>query len=282
VGFLINSAFAFIGGVVLNFMPCVFPVLSLKAAAIINYPGNSFKLKLNGIAYTLGVLTSKLMLSLTLLTLRNIGYAMDWGFHTQSPVLVLVLLYIMFVIGLCFLCSLSDISLIFSRSDKVSSSFFGGMLLTLVAIPCVTPFMAPAIGFALIQPSIFTSISIFLFLGLGIALPYFIVSFFPNTLEFLPKPGEWTAALKHFPLFSVSLSIIWLFWMLTKESNTVPILTGLLSSAFSVWIWIFNDSIKPLIKPVISTLFLRLIHYRSSYPRQRKKSPFKATHKPRK
>jgi thiol:disulfide interchange protein DsbD len=220
-----------------------------------------------------------LILSLMLLALRNIGYAMDLGFHIQSPVFVLILLYVMFAIGLCF-CGLFDIPFIFSCSDKASSSFFGGMLLTLVAISCITPFMAPAIGFALTQPSIPISISIFLFLGLGIALPYFIVSFFPNTLEFLPKPDEWTTALKHFPLFSVSLSIIWLFWMLTKESNTVPILTGLLSSAFSVWIWIFNNNTKPLIKPVISTLFFRLIHHRSSYPRQRKKSPFKATHKP--
>ncbi|MGL9689144.1 MAG: hypothetical protein ACR5K6_05410 [Wolbachia sp.] len=194
MGFLINSAYAFIGGVVLNFMPYVFPVLSLKAAAIINGPSNSFKLKLNGIAYTLGVLTSMLILSLMLLALRNIGYAMDLSFHIQSPVLVLILLYVMFVIGLCFLCSLSDISLIFSRSDKANSSFFGGMFLTLAIIPCITPFIAPAIGLALTQSSILISISIFLFLGLGIALPYFIVSFFPNTLEFLPKPGEWTAA----------------------------------------------------------------------------------------
>ncbi|MDR2548479.1 MAG: hypothetical protein LBC34_03225 [Rickettsiales bacterium] len=240
---------------VLNFTPCVFPVLSLKAAAIINGPGNSFKLKLNGIAYTLGVLTSMLTLSLMLLTLRNIGYAMDWGFHIRSPIFVIILLYVMFTIGLCF-CGLFDIPLIFSRSDKASSSFLGGMLLTLVAIPCITPFMAPAIGFALTQSSILISISIFLFLGLGIALPYFIVSFFPNTLEFLPKPGEWTAALKHFPLFSVSLSIIWLLWKLIKESDTVPILTGFLSLAFSIWIWIFNNGIRSL-------LDLLFLHYSS-------------------
>ncbi|MEY2393148.1 hypothetical protein [Wolbachia endosymbiont of Tettigetta isshikii] len=113
MGFLINSAYTFIGGVILNFMPYVFPVLSLKAAVIINGSSNSFKLKLNGIAYTLGVLTSMLILSLMLLTLRNMGCAVDWGFHTQSPVFVLVLLYVMFAIGLCF-CGLFDIPLIFS------------------------------------------------------------------------------------------------------------------------------------------------------------------------
>ncbi|MGL9731484.1 MAG: cytochrome c biogenesis protein CcdA [Wolbachia sp.] len=95
-----------------------------------------------------------------------------------------LILYVMFVIGLCFLCSLSDISFIFSRSDKANSSFFSGMFLTLAIIPCITPFMAPAIGFALTQSSILISISIFLFLGLGIALPYFIVSFFLTHLNF--------------------------------------------------------------------------------------------------
>ncbi|WP_458694644.1 hypothetical protein [Wolbachia endosymbiont of Atemnus politus] len=259
-------------------MPCVFPVLSLKAATIINGPSDSLKLKLNGITYTLGVLTSMLILSLTLLTLRGVG---NWGFHMQSPVFSLVLLYVMFVIGLCFLCGLSDIPFTFSCSDKVNRCFFGGMLTTLVMTPCVTSFMAPAISFALIQPSIFISVGIFLILGFGISFPYLIISLLPNTLEFLPRPNEWMTALKHFPFISVSLSAIWLFWVLIKELSTVSVLTGLLSLAFSIWIWIFTSDIKPPIKPVISTLFFRLIRYRSSYPKQHKKLFFKRIQKPR-
>ncbi|MDM8335262.1 cytochrome c biogenesis protein CcdA [Wolbachia pipientis] len=281
MSFLINSAFAFIGGVALNFMPCVFPVFSLKAITIINGLSNSFKLKLNGITYTLGVLTSTLILSSTLLTLRDVCCTVNWGFHMQPSVFVPVLLYVMFAIGLCF-CSLFDITLILSHSNKANSSFFGGMLSTLCITPCVTAFMAPVIGFALTQSSIFISVGTFLFLGLGISFPYLIISFFPNTLEFLPKPYQWTEALKHVLFLTVSLSVTWLFWVLIKESNTVPVLTGLSSFAFSIWIWIFNNGIKPSIKPVIYTLFLRLIYYRSSYPRQHNEPSFRRIHRPRK
>lgn len=257
--FLINLAFAFAGGVILNCMPCVFPVLSLKAITILNDTRDSIKLRLNGITYTLGVLTSMLMLSIVLLTLRNIGYAVGWGFHMQSPIFVIILLYVMFAIGLCF-CGLYDIPLIFSHSGRMNSSFFVGMLATLVATPCTVPFMAPAIGFALTQPSTF-SISIFLSLGFGISLPYLIISFFPSTLKFLPKPGRWMETLKHSLSFPIFLSAIWLFWVLIKESSTgmvLPTLTGLLILTFSIWIWNFFNNIKALAK---FALFLLLLSF---------------------
>ncbi|QOD38320.1 cytochrome c biogenesis protein CcdA [Candidatus Wolbachia massiliensis] len=275
MGFLINLVFAFIGGVMLNFMPCVLPILSLKAAAIINDTSNSFKLKLKGITYTLGVLTSMLILSLALLILRNIGHAVGWGFHMQSSVFILALLYVMFAIGLCF-CGLYDIPLIFSYSGKANSSFFVGVLVTLFATPCVTPFMAPAIGFALTQSSIFFSIGIFLFLGFGISFPYLIMSFLPNTLKSLPKPSKWMKTFKHFVFFPMSLSAIWLFWVLIKEPNKIPVLTGLLSFMFSIWIWSFTNSLKSLTK---SVLFFCFIHYCSYYPMQRKKSLSRGTYK---
>ncbi|WP_395463618.1 cytochrome c biogenesis protein CcdA [Wolbachia endosymbiont of Cantharis cryptica] len=254
-------------------------MLSLKAVTIINDISNSFKLRLNGITYALGVLTSMLILSLTLLMLRNIGYVVGWGFHMQPPAFVLVLLYVMFAIGLCF-CGLYDVPLIlFSHSGKANSSFFVGMLATLVATPCITPFMAPVIGFALTQSSMFVSIGIFLFLGFGISFPYLIISFFPNILKFLPKPGKWMEKFKHFLSLPIFLSAISLFRVLIKESTTVSVLTGLLSFTFSIWIWSFANSIKPLTKSVLFTLFFRLIYYHSSYPMQHKKSFFKRIYK---
>jgi thiol:disulfide interchange protein len=257
--FLINLIFAFIGGVILNCMPCVFPVLSLKAVAIINDTSDSLKLRLNGITYTFGVLTSMLILALVLLMLRTTGYSVGWGFHMQSPVFVLVLLYIMFIISLCF-CGLYDIPLLFSHSGKTNSSFFVGMLATLIATPCTVPFMAPAIGFALTQSSIF-SISIFLFLGFGISFPYLIISFFPNTLKFLPKPGKWMETLKHSLSFPMLLSSIWLFWVLIKESSVemiLPVFTGLLILTFSIWIWNFAGNARKSTKYVLFILLLFL------------------------
>ncbi|WCR57969.1 MAG: Thiol:disulfide interchange protein DsbD [Wolbachia endosymbiont of Ctenocephalides felis wCfeJ] len=257
---IINLVFAFIGGVILNFMPCVLPVLSLKVVAMINDASNSFKLRLNGITYTLGVLTTMLILSIALLTLRNMGCAVGWGFHMQSPVFILVLVYVMFAVGLCF-CGLYEIPFIFSYSGKANSSFFTGVLTTLVATPCVTPFMASAICFALTQSSIFIFISIFLFLGLGISFPYLIISFFPNKLKFLPKPGKWMETFKHFLSFPIFLSTIWLFWVLIKESNmemVLPVLVGLLSFTFSIWIWSFTSYVKLLTKSILFILLLLL------------------------
>nr|WP_157956397.1 thioredoxin family protein [Wolbachia endosymbiont of Folsomia candida] len=177
----------------------------------------------------------------------------------QSPIFVLILLYVMFAIGLCF-CGLYDIPLIFSHSGRMNSSFFVGMLATLVATPCTVPFMAPAIGFALTQSSTL-SVGIFLSLGFGISFPYLIISFFPTTLKFLPKPGRWMETLKHSLSFPIFLSAIWLFWVLIKESSTgmvLSTLTGLLILTFSIWIWNFFNNIKALTKFSLFALLLSL------------------------
>lgn len=238
--------FAFIGGIILNCMPCIFPVLSLKSFSIlkkVNSP-SSLAVKIEALAYTAGVLLSMFILALFLLILRSMGNSVGWGYQMQSPIFILVLLYLMFLIGLSF-SGFYDISFILpSFSNKYVNqqigSFCTGVFAILVATPCSAPFMASAIGFALTQPTLYFLL-IFQALGFGIAFPYLFISFFPTTLKFLPKPGQWMEIVKQFLAFPMYLSSIWLFWVLIKESNVsviLPTLIGLLFLIFSIWLFI--------------------------------------------
>ncbi|WP_339048914.1 protein-disulfide reductase DsbD family protein [Candidatus Mesenet endosymbiont of Phosphuga atrata] len=259
---------AFIGGIILNCMPCVFPVLSLKFLSILKKAKglSNLTIKIEGLAYTVGVLLCMFILAVLLLILRSMGGAVGWGYQMQSPIFILVLLYLMFLIGLSF-SGFYDISFIlpnfgnkYINQSNCIGSFCTGVFAILVATPCSAPFMASAVGFALTQPTLHFLL-IFQALGFGVAFPYLLISFFPTILKFLPKPGQWMETVKQFLAFPMYLSSIWLFWVLIKESNAntiLPALTGLLLLVFSIWVL---TKLSSRIYTVVLLIFLNLLPF---------------------
>ncbi|MBI1276119.1 DUF255 domain-containing protein [bacterium] len=238
--------FALLGGLILNAMPCVFPVLSLKALALAKkaHLQRREALMLAG-AYSFGVILSFLAMAGVLVALRHAGEQIGWGYHMQSPVFVLSLALLLFVVGLS-LSGLVHISSRFSgfggrltSGQGLRASFFTGVLATLVATPCTAPFMAPAIGYALLQ-STPVVLLIFGVLGLGLALPYLLIGLFPAMLHVLPKPGAWMDRFKQFLAFPMYASSLWLLWVLAQQAGPAALGMGMLSMltlVFLCWCW---------------------------------------------
>ena len=236
--------FAFIGGLILNLMPCVFPIISLKVLSFVSMGGESTtKIRTHSLLFCLGVLLSFITIALILLVLKSSGAFIGWGFQLQSPVIVGLLSMLMFVIGLILLSdinigsSLTRLGNVGSNSSGYSSSFFTGVLAVVVASPCTAPFMGAAIGYALIQPS-FVTLPIFISLGLGFCIPYLILSVKPNLISSLPKPGQWMETLKEFfafPMFATSLWLIWVFSIQTGVDALIDLLISLLVISLILW-----------------------------------------------
>ena len=237
---------ALLGGIVLNLMPCVFPVLSIKALALIKHANHEpIENKLHGLAYTLGILVSFALLGGLLIILKAGGTQIGWGFQFQSPLFVLGVAYLMFTVGLSlsgvFSIGGSVIGIGSSLANRsgYSGSFFTGVLATVVATPCTAPFMGAALGFALTQPPA-TLLAVFLSLGLGLALPYLILSQWPTLQRRLPKPGVWMDKLKQGLAFPMYAAAVWLVWVLAQQAgiNAVAVaLGGMVVIAFSAWIF---------------------------------------------
>ena len=194
--------FAFFGGLILNVMPCVFPILSIKILRFVEQSENSsYKTFKQGCLFSVGVIVSFLLIAALLISLKSGGESIGWGYQLQSPIVVSLLFYLFIVMGYIFMSniiigsSLARLSLISSSKGDSLESFLTGVLAVIVASPCTAPFMGSAIGFALLQPS-FYSILIFLGLGIGFSLPYLILSAKPSLLSFLPKPGQWMETFK--------------------------------------------------------------------------------------
>lgn len=237
--------FALIGGLILNLMPCVFPVLSIKALSLVKIAEKEPAMaRAHGIAYTAGIILSLGALAGLLIALKGAGAAVDWGFQLQSPIVIGALIYLLFLIGLNLL-GVFEISGRFTSAGQnltsghgLKSSFFTGVLATLVATPCTAPFMAGAIGYALVQPS-YVALIIFGALGLGLALPYLILSFLPNLQKIMPKPGAWMDVFKQFLAFPMMGATAWLIWVLSVQSGSMGvaiILAGLVIIAFAGWL----------------------------------------------
>lgn len=210
---------AFAGGVLLNLMPCVFPVLFLKALALLQTSTEErSRIRSHGVAYTLGIVASFWLVVAALLALRAGGHQLGWGFQLQSPGFVAVLAGFLFFFALSlsgmFELGLSITSAGGSLAQKqgYSGSFFTGVLATVVATPCVGPFMGAAIGFALAQPAIVT-FAVFTSLGLGLAAPYLLLSLQPAWVRFLPKPGAWMEVLKQVTALPLFATVIWLVYV---------------------------------------------------------------------
>jgi thiol:disulfide interchange protein len=236
---------AFVGGLLLNLMPCVFPVLSLKVMSILHMSGEQrSRIVSLGWAYTLGILVSFWLLVAALLMLRYGGQQIGWGFQLQSPQFVFLLASVLFALGLNLL-GLFEISGRFvgygsslTHRPGYVGSFFTGVLATLVATPCTTPFMGSAIGFALSQ-SVAVVFGIFTALAIGLALPYLLIAHIHAVGRWLPRPGQWMETFKQLMAFLVFGTVIWLAWVLglqTSSEGLVTLLLAFFSIGFVVWV----------------------------------------------
>lgn len=240
--------FALVGGLILNLMPCVFPVLSLKLLDLIEHRENRAQLAKHGFAFTGGVLASMLVISGLLLALRSAGVALGWGFQLQNP-LVVALLLILFITLTLNLVGTFEFTLGTGLANKgadaapkqgLSGSFFTGILAVIVASPCTAPFMGAALGFALTQ-SAASALLVFMSLGLGMALPWLLLCLFPAWAGLLPKPGLWMVRLRQVMAVPMGLAVLWLGWVLTKQVNTAGIWIILsASAACAVFLWLLG------------------------------------------
>ena len=205
--------FALIGGLILNLMPCVFPVISLKVLSFVSMGGDDHvKIRNHALAFVGGVMSTFLSIATALMIIRSTGSMIGWGYQLQSPVVVGILTLIMLGIGMILLTNinvaagLTNIGSSVQNRNDFSGSFFTGVLAVVVASPCTAPFMGAALGYALLQPS-FATLPIFLSLGLGFAGPYLILAIKPQWISSLPKPGPWMETLKQFFAFYFLLKI---------------------------------------------------------------------------
>jgi thiol:disulfide interchange protein DsbD len=238
--------FALIGGLILNLMPCVFPVLGIKIVGFINQAGGDRrKVTMHGLAFTAGVMLSFWVLAAALAVLRTGGEQLGWGFQLQSGSCVFVLSAIMLVFAL----SLSGVFEFGLRATGVGSelqmkegfggSFFAGVLATVVATPCSAPFLAPALGAALALPT-GQSFVVFTVIALGLSAPYLLLSVFPQAVRALPKPGRWMETFKQamaFPLYATVAYLVWVLAGQTTENGLLAAMFGLTLIAMGVWLY---------------------------------------------
>ena len=235
---------AIAGGLILNLMPCVFPVLSIKAIGLVEQAKKSpGAVRIKGLVFALGVIASMLTLAAVLLALRAGGQQIGWGFQLQSPLFVTLMAYLLLAVGLNlsgvfeFGGSLAGVGDSLTRGNGLRASFFTGVLTTLVATPCTAPFMAAAVGAALTQsPGL--ALAIFAALGVGLSLPYLLLSFAPVLRRALPKPGAWMDTLKQVFAFPMYASAAWLLWVLAQQTSPgglAAALAGIILIALAAW-----------------------------------------------
>ncbi len=262
-GVWLSLGAALLGGLLLNLMPCVFPVIGLKLMSFAGHggrgsalaPANRHRLRLETLAFASGVVLSFLALGGGMLFLRSAGEAVGWGFQLQSPLFVgaMVLLFValalnfagLFEVGLG-LTQLGNLDA--AKPSQANSSrdlprpgqaFLSGMLAVLVATPCTAPFMGSALGLSLTQPAS-EALLVFGFLGVGMALPYLLLAAFPVWLKHLPKPGRWMESFKQFlafPMFAAAVWLLWVFGLQTSPEALMQLALGAVGLAFSLWLY---------------------------------------------
>lgn len=225
-GFLWVLVMAFIGGVILNFMPCIFPILALKAITLAQSPYNRKKSQIESLFYFAGVVLSFLSVATVLVVLRAQGEQIGWGFQLQSPAFVAAMIVIF---GIVFLMLLDIVTLRNPLANKVGrisfkrqkiEAFMTGFFAVLIASPCTAPFMGIAIGYTLSRP-LYVFYPVFLALSVGYALPFTLVGLFPKAVhKVLPRPGKWMEILKKVFAIPVFLTVVWLVWVLYNQVNS--------------------------------------------------------------
>jgi thiol:disulfide interchange protein DsbD len=240
-GLLFALLLAFAGGVILNLMPCVFPVLSLKALAVLE--AHDGRERAQAVSYTLGVVLSFVVVAGVMLALRAGGQSLGWGFQLQSPVFVALLVYLFFAMGLA-LAGVTEFGVRFmgigqslTQSKGLGGSFFTGVLAALVASPCTAPFMGAALGYAVTQPP-FVALLVFAMLGFGLASPFLLMGYVPKLASWLPKPGAWMENFRELMAFPLFLTVAWLLWVLTRQAGADAagvVAIGLVVVSFALW-----------------------------------------------
>ena len=272
--------FGLVGGILLNLMPCVFPILSLKALGLASLSdGGARAARESGVLYTAGVLATFLAIAVLLIVLREAGAAVGWGFQLQSPLVNVALGLGMVAIGL----NLAGVFEIGTRamglgqglaalrpreqhgrptareiqpdgkpkprsrksagSSERRAAFATGALAVIVATPCTAPFMAGALGFALVQP-VPVALAVFLALGFGLALPYLAITLMPALARKLPRPGPWMATLRHVLAFPMLATALWLFWVIGRQLGATAMAVALLAALFLGFaLWAYGRSV---------------------------------------
>ena len=235
---------AFLGGLILNLMPCVFPVLFLKGLALVQSGAEERRrLRMHGLVYTAGVLVSLWILVAALLALRGAGARLGWGFQFQSPVFLSLMAGLLFFLGLSLAgqfeigLSLTSAGGALAAKQGYTGSFFTGVLAVIVATPCTAPFMGVAIGYALAQPAAVT-FAVFTALALGLASPYLFLALQPAWTRVLPRPGAWMEVLRQAVSVPIFATVIWLAWVLANAYGATllaVLLVGFLLIAVAGW-----------------------------------------------
>jgi thiol:disulfide interchange protein DsbD len=244
-GLGVAMVFAFLGGLILNLMPCVFPILSMKAASLARHAHHPGAARLQGLAFAAGVVATFVGLAAILIAARAAGQAVGWGFQLQSPIVVALLCLLMLLVAL-------NLSGVFevgagvqalagaapgAGQDTLWGAALTGALSVAVAAPCTAPFMGPALGFALTQPPVL-SLAVFVALGLGMAAPFTALAFAPALLSRLPRPGPWMDGLRKVLAFPMYGAAAWLLWVLALQGDAVKLaelLAALVLIAFAAW-----------------------------------------------
>ncbi len=269
-GLPLYMLFALLGGMILNLMPCVFPVLSLKALSFVAASGESARRQRNeGLAYTGGILVSFILLASALIVLRAAGEQVGWAFQFQQPWFLAFIVYLFFTLGLSLSgvfeigAGLMGVGNSLTARKGYQGSFFTGVLATVVATPCTAPFMGPALGFALTQPWV-AAMLVFLALGFGMALPILALSFMPALTRFLPRPGAWMNTFKQFMAFPMYASAAFFLWVLGNQVGVMGmslVLGACILLALSAWLYQRRRAAGPIMRAaclavVAAALFL--------------------------
>jgi thiol:disulfide interchange protein DsbD len=243
VGFIAAIGLALLGGLILNLMPCVLPVLSLKAITVLESGESPGAARKHALWYTAGVMLAFIALGLVVVGIRAAGHGLQWGAQFQQPVIVGALVYVMLGIGLSMSGvfevggSLGNVGSGLAARSGPSGDFFTGVLAVVVASPCTAPFMGSAIAFAFAAP-LYVAFLIFVALGLGLALPFLLMGFVPAVARLLPRPGRWMETLKQALAFPMYLTAVWLLWVLAKQRGAdaaALVLGGGVLLAMALW-----------------------------------------------
>jgi thiol:disulfide interchange protein DsbD len=245
LSFAAAIALAFGGGLLLNLMPCVFPVLSLKLLSFVSHGDAKATMHKEAFAYAAGVVLSFLLLALALVALRAAGEQLGWGFQLQSPAVVAALAVLFFALALN-LSGVFEFGMFapqaaagWTAKNRTLDAFGSGVLAVVVASPCTAPFMGAALGYAIAQP-LPATLAVFAALGLGMALPYVLLAWYPGWRRRLPKPGAWMERVKQFLAFPLYATVAWLAWVLGAQVDNDAVLRlamVLVAVAFAAWAW---------------------------------------------
>lgn len=257
---------AFIGGLILNVMPCVFPIISMKALNIAQCADKDIKtVRRDAWAYTAGVFAAFMTLTLILLLFKAGGAQIGWGFQMQSPLIVGMLAVLLFAIGLNLLGvfeiggGMQNAGSTFTQGGGRRGAFFTGALAVIVATPCTAPFMATAVGYTIGQSALITVI-VFTSLAAGFALPFILIAYVPGVLKRLPKPGPWMTRFKEFLSFPMFAATVWLTWVVSEQaggSGLIILLCAML--LFGLALWLHKNAVKTVTSTAIATALFTVV-----------------------